>query len=668
MKQKIKNILGKMNINNLKKEIRFNFNNSVLVWCFVISCLINATFLRFVTVKNYFDIKPFLIDLGFLLLVGLVAFCFSTKKKKFTYLIIWSIILTAICTINSLYFTYYSSYASVSLLATSIFVVDVGDAINENVVQYKDFIFLWQPIFMFYIYYRLRKQINAESKNDRKKIVKQFSYLAVSILALCAIFTTPTEWGRFTKLWNRESVVLSFGIYTYQFNDVVQSLQPKLNNIFGHDNAYKVVTDYYNENKYTEQKNDYTGIFKGKNIIFIHAESMQAFTMDLTINGTEMTPNLNRLASEGMNFSNFYSEVGVGTSSDTEFTLNTSLMPTLNGTVFVNYFDREYITIPKLLKEKGYYTFSMHGNSADFWNRNVMHKNMGYDNFYSKEYYNIDETIGLGLSDKSFFRQTVPIIKEISETNQPFMATTIMLTNHTPFSDLDLMDEYPTTWTVNINGEEVTRNYLQGTVLGNYFRSVHYADQAIGEFIQELDDAGLLDNTVIVIYGDHDARIEQKYYDIFYNYDPYTDTILTEDADGYVKQNQYTYELNRRVPFIIWTKNQQYNVNVDTPMGMIDVLPTLGNMFGFHSEYQLGNDIFNLKDNTVVFTNGSYLTNKIYYNSQKSEIYSINGDAVDEDYIQSRSAKADKIIEVSNDIISFDLIKEIRQKKNLLNK
>lgn len=157
------------------------------------------------------------------------------------------------------------------------------------------------------------------------------------------------------------------------------------------------------------------------------------FAMDLTFNNKEVTPNLNKLANEGIFFSNFYSQVGVGTSSDAEFTFNTSLMPSTKGTVFVNYFDRDYISIPKLLKEQGYYTYSMHANTGEFWNRNTMHKSLGYDKFYNKDSYTIDETIGLGLSDKSFFRQSVDIMKQIKEEeNKPFYSLLIMLSNHTP--------------------------------------------------------------------------------------------------------------------------------------------------------------------------------------------------------------------------------------------
>ena len=393
---------------------------------------------------------------------------------------------------------------------------------------------------------------------------------------------------------------------------------------------------------------------------------MQTFPMKLIFNNEEVTPNLNKLASEGIFFNNFYSQVGVGTSSDAEFTFNTSLMPSNNGTVFVNYFDREYISIPKLLKQKGYYTYSMHANTGDFWNRNIMHKNLGYDKFYSKDSYVIDETIGLGLSDKSFFKQSVEIMKNIKNNEgEPFYGLLITLTNHTPFSDLELMDEYKTTIDVKINNQTITREYLNGTVMGNYLRSVHYADQAIGEFVDNLEKEGLLENTVLIIYGDHDARLDFDDFNLLYNYDPVTDKIKQKDDENYIEYNKYNYELDRKVPFIIWTKDKKFNLEVSTPMGMIDVLPTLGNMIGIHSDYQLGTDVLNKKtDNTVVFTDGSFLTSKIYYNSPQGEIYSINNEAISEDYIREKIEHSSQIIDISNNIISYNLIKEINDEQS----
>ena len=634
---------------------------------FIVSNLINGLVLRAITVSNGLSISPLLMDTLFLIIISLLSLLFK-RKKRGIFLIIMSIIFNLICIINSIYYHYYSSYASFSLLATAIFAKDVGDAIVENVLQVVDFIYVWQIIFIIICYINLKKRnyFKNDLKTTKKKITKGGLKLSTILLVISAIFMPLNAWGRLYKLWNREAVVMNFGIYIYQVDDLIQSLTPKLNSLFGEDNALKNVTEYYKKNKYENKTNEYTNIFKDKNVLVIHYESMQTFPMYLSFNDEEVTPNLNKLAKEGIFFSNFYSQVGVGTSSDAEFTFNTSLMPSTSGTVFVNYFDREYVAIPKLLKDQGYYTFSMHGNTGEFWNRNTMHKNLGFDKFYSKDSYIIDETIGLGLSDKSFYKQSIEKIKKVKEEQtKPYYGLMITLTNHTPFSDLELIDEYPTTIDVDINNKKITRDYLNGTMMGNYLRTVHYADEALGEFITSLDQKGLLEDTILVIYGDHDARLSYSDFNLLYNYDAKSDTIKKEKDKGYIEYNKYTYELDRKVPFIIWTKEKEYNIEVTTPTGMIDALPTLGNMLGVHSKYQLGKDIFNIKDgdNTVTFIDGSFLTSKIYYNAPRGEIYSINNEPITESYIKERAEHSSNLIEVSNDIISYNLITKIENMK-----
>ena len=658
-------------IKNFMKEHYVAFFKRIpLLFCFIITAWFNTLLLRIITVGNFYYFKPLFADLGMLFIFSSFMFLFKTDRRRKRYLIVLSVILSIICVIHSVYYTYYSSFASVSLLATSTFVVDVGDAVVEQVLRFTDLIYLWQPIFVYYYYFR-EKRRDKKIKVKDVDVSRRFSFLhmfltGAVILGVTSIFMTKVEWGRFGKMWNRESVVSSFGIYTYQINDIFQSWEPKINNLFGHDKAFKKVNDYYNERNNSFEKNDYSNIFEGKNVIVIHAESLQTFTLNKSFNDVEVAPNLNRISKEGIYFSNYYSQVGVGTSSDAEFTFSTSLMPSSNGTVFVNYFDRQYMSIQQSFKDKGYYVFSMHGNTGDFWNRATMHKNLGYDNFYSKSSFDIDETIGLGISDKSFFKQSVLKIKEISEKEKkPFYGTLITLTNHTPWSDLKLMDEYDVSWTVNIDGNDVKRDYLNGTILGDYLRSVHYMDQAIGLFIEEMDAAGLLDNTVIVIYGDHDARISKKNYNLMYNYDPYTDSILEEGDEGYRDYNEYEYRMDKKVPFIIWSKDKSLSKEIKTPTGMIDAAPILENLFGVRrNQYQLGHDVLGKKmtDNTVVFVDGSYVTDKIYYNGQNGEFYPINGEAVDREYINVNSSNADNMIDISNDIITYNLIKELENK------
>jgi len=486
---------------------------------------------------------------------------------------------------------------------------------------------------------------------------------------------TGTDLSRLYKQWNREYVVMKFGTYIYQTNDIIASLKPQISPLFGYDKAVKEFKEYYAENTDSKEENKYTDIYKGKNVIVIHGESLQNWLIGLEINGQEITPNLNKLTSEGLYFDNFYAQESVGTSSDSEFTFNTSLLPASSGTVFVSYWDRKYVATPSLIGDLDYYTFSMHANKGNFWNREVMHEQLGYDKFYYYDKdYEIDETIGLGLSDKSFFRQSVQKIKKIDEKYDKYYGLLIMLTNHTPFddiegySDLDLTYKYTRTNPETGEKTEVVNDFLEGTVLGNYIKSANYADAAIGELIDSLDNEGLLEDTVIVLYGDHDAKIQKSYYETYLNYDPETDGSLDEDDPNYKEFTKYDYELNRKVPFLIWTKENQEQKKVSSVMGMYDAMPTLGNMFGFSSEYALGHDIFNVKENIVAFPNGNWVTNKMYYDSQKGEGILIDENAIiSKDYIEENTEKVEKMVSVSNSIIVHDLIRKTEESEKIKN-
>ena len=673
MKEKLTNIKDKASktFKKIKEEhaIREAIKNNQLFIVFVLVCVINSTMLRFVTMptaENYLAIKPIIADTAIVIMIGSFSYLFK-NKKRYTYLLIWAIIFTAICMINSIYYTFYTSFASFSMLSLAQFIAPVGDAVVENVLQLKDLLYLIPLIFFIFFYHHLVKKdaFKKYSKPVRKKKWLHSLATGAIIMVVFVLSLTGLEVGRFMKQWNREYIVMRFGIYLYQGNDLVKSVQPKITAMFGYDKAKKSFEEYFADKKETaDYTNEYTNILEGRNVIVIHAESLQDVALNRTFNGQEVTPNLNRLIKEGLFFSNFYSQVSVGTSSDTELTFNTSLMPTQNGTAFVSYFDRTYNSIPKYMKEKGYYTFSMHANNADFWNRRTMHESLGYDKFYSKETYDVtsDNVIGLGLSDKEFFAQSIEKLKQINEEHEKFYGVLITLTNHTPFSDTDKYGEFDVDIKETITNEdgtttEISHPYLEGTKLGNYFKSVHYADAALGEFFTALDEAGLLENTVVILYGDHDARMPKADYVRMLNYDITTDSVKDEEDPTYQEFNSYHYELNRKVPLLIWTKDQVVQGEVDKVMGMYDVMPTLGNMLGFYNRYALGHDIFEVEgDNIVVFPNGNWLTDKVYYNSQKGEYMSLKEEVISDDYIRENNEYTETLLDISNNMIVFDLL------------
>lgn len=681
VKRGIDNIIKstKNYIKRVKTEhlIREYFKNNVLFMTFVITAVLNSTLLRFFcmsTLENFLSWKAILADTIVVTAIGAFGYLFK-PKNRFNYYISFNIFLTAICIINSVYYTFYTSFASVSMLSLTQYIGDVGDAVVENVLQLKDMIYIVSPIILTVVHLKLKKKSyykKIELKSDRKKrMIKTLSCSAI-MLVVFLVTLTSLDISRFVKQWNKEYIVMRFGIYIYQANDLVISVQPKINSMFGYDKARKEFEEYFAEEK-PVTTNQYTNMFAGKNVIAIHAESMMTNAMYITFNGQEVTPNLNKIARSGLFFSNFYSQVSVGTSSDSELTYNTTLMPTKSGTAFVSYSDKTYISTPKLLGEKGYYTFSMHANTAAFWNRQTMHKSLGYDRFYSKVDYQVDKEniIGLGLSDKSFFAQSIEKIKKIDEEHENWYGLLIMLSNHTPFSDVDKYGEFPVDIVETITNEQgveeqITYPYMEGTKLGNYFKSLHYADSALGEFMAGLEANGLLEDTIVVIYGDHDARLSRKEYEKLYNYKFDTKEFIDEDDENYREYDSYQYELGRKVPFIIWSKdmeNKGINREISNVMGMYDVMPTLGNMLGFNNKYSLGHDIFEVgENNIVVFPNGNWVNNKMYYNSQKAAYLSLSDQPITEEEITKNSEYANKLLDISNNIIVFDLLNEDNNK------
>ena len=662
-------------IQRVKTEhlIREYFKNNVLFITFVITSVLNSTLLRFFcmhTVENFLSWKAVLADLVVVTAIGAFGYLFK-PKNRFNYYMSFNIFLTAICIVNSVYYTFYTSFASISMLSLTQYIGDVGDAVVENVLQLKDMVYILSPIVLTIVHLKLKKKSyykKIELKSERKKRAFKTLSFSATLLFIFLVTMTSLDVSRFVKQWNKEYIVMRFGIYIYQANDLIISVQPKINSMFGYDKAHKEFVEYFAEER-PMSNNQYTNMYAGKNVIAIHAESMMTNAMYLTFNGQEVTPNLNKIARSGLFFSNFYSQVSVGTSSDSELTYNTTLMPTKSGTAFVSYSDKTYISTPKLLGEKGYYTFSMHANTAAFWNRQTMHKSLGYDRFYSKVDYEIDKenVIGLGLADKSFFQQSVQKLKKIDAEHDNWYGVLIMLTNHTPFSDIDKYGEFPVDiveTVINEQGieEQITHPYMEGTKLGNYFKSLHYADAALGEFVTELEANGLLEDTIIVIYGDHDARLSRKEYEKLYNYNFDTKQFIDEDDENYRKYDSYQYELGRKVPFIIWSKDMEskgINKEISNVMGMYDVMPTLGNMLGFNNKYALGHDIFEIgENNIVVFPNGNWVTNKMYYNSQKAAYLSLSEQVITEEEISKNSEYANKLLDVSNNIIVFDLLNE----------
>lgn len=290
------------------------------------------------------------------------------------------------------------------------------------------------------------------------------------------------------------------------------------------------------------QYEDLYGILEGKNIIVIHYESLERFVLDSSFYGKEITPNLNRILDSSINFT-VKEQVREGTSSDTELMFNTGLYPTLKGSAFMSYGENTYFSLPKLLKEDGYETMTIHGDEAKFWNRDVVYPSLGIDKYVDESLFEDKRYSGLGILDESLFTQS---LKEIEKTDSPFYAYIMSVTSHTPFN---IEEEYRF---LGIPGEDADAGYLE---------SMHYTDHYLGEFYDSLEEKGILEDSAIIIFGDHEGI--HKYHE----------SSLPEN--------------NGEIPFIVSIPGME-GFEVDQLGGQVDMLPTLLYLLGVEKDVYSG--------------------------------------------------------------------------------
>ncbi len=295
-----------------------------------------------------------------------------------------------------------------------------------------------------------------------------------------------------------------------------------------------------------------------KNVILLIVESLESFPIGNSLNGTEITPNLNRLMKDEpcLYAPHVVPQVSGGHSSDAQLIFNAGMLPPHTGAACFRYARNSYFTLAKALKEKGYNTHTMLGGNASFWNQGVLTKQLGYDDLIAVDQYNCDEYYEMGLSDSTFLAQSVEKLKAFK---QPFMAQMITLSSHDPYK---LPND---------------RIYLKVPAdcpadMAAYLNAVHYVDQCVGRFVDGLRSNGLLSKSVLIITGDHDCTKRQP-------------------AQWRVYAKRWNVE-TALTPFIVVNGNRQKHY---TPvMGQIDIYPSLISILGLQ-KYQwhgLGTSIF----------------------------------------------------------------------------
>jgi phosphoglycerol transferase MdoB-like AlkP superfamily enzyme len=487
-----------------------------------------------------------------------------------------------------MYYKYYGVIATYHALQQADKVTKVGESTYSLITPYYLFIFVDVVFFLFLMFRPKYISLWKERGSVRMSRPVLTVITAVS-LGLCLFNIWPNH-ASMNEIKKAESMgILNYEVYTL-FADTTEKEELI--------DSKEITQTAVNELKgiTVPEAPQYFAADKGKNLIVVQMESFQNFLIGLTIDGQEVTPNINKLVKENTYFNNFYTNAGQGTTSDAEFVVNTSFyVPKNEPATSSNYMDKSVPSLPSLLKLNGYNTYTFHTNSVEFWNRKDLYKAVGFDKYYDQSFYGDDDHIAFGSSDEVLFAKTVPELAALDAKENPFYAMVISMSAHHPFRIPE--EKYKMT---------LPEQY-EGTLLGDYIRSQNYADYAMGQFLDELKASGVWDDSLVVFYGDHQGV------------PLYT---LGDDEKDWMQEligHEYGYTDMFNIPFIVHSPSGTLPAVIGHTGGQVDVLPTVANLLGVSVQNQLhfGEDLFNQETNLLpvrhFLPTGSFINDSSIY-------------------------------------------------------
>ena len=627
----------------MKKYINKNILlNTIINFTFLILIEIIFKIVNFYNLIDYSSIRILISSFLLSFIIGNLEYFINKKLHKYI-----NIILIFISSIYALAETGFNNFIGVYMsLGTSSQLGAVMDYIREFILSFKwYYYFLLLPSILMVLYYIFinKKIINkyniSMSKNNYKLLNKRLyvKKLSLSILILCMFSNlylltiyVPFMQNKLQtvsnkKLFKSPSIpsiaVKQFGITTFGILDVNNYFFPakvseeyKIENEsnkyakenttrkFDDTNWNNLIDNETNETLNTLNKyfinndisdiNNYTGMFKDKNLIVIMLESVN----DIIIN-KEDYPNFYKMYSEGWHWKNNYSPRNSCSTGNNEMSGMTSLFSIYNTCTANNYRKNTYFeAIFNLFNNKGYNTFSAHDYTEHYYYRNEIHTNMGSNAYYGVEKLGIEYSsiYKNWASDEDFMNKVLELIDNVDNKN--FMAWLTTVSSHQPY------------YYSSIEGDKYLSLYEDmdiRTDLKRYKSKLKILDNALGILLNGLEEKGILDDTVIVMYGDH------------YPYGLSTDTINTVlDYDTNVD-----YE-NERVPFVIYN-NSIESKEFESYTSYINILPTVANLFDLDYDPRLymGSDLLSKDyESMVIFADGSWKNEYAYYNASRSSI------------------------------------------------
>ena len=510
--------------------------------------------------------------LGFVLLFYAFGYTLSNNRQTIFYIILntlFSILLLA----DLWYFRANRDFLGLkNILVSGTFNPSNLSLINPKIIDVVFFIDIILIIARFSI-----KRVSIVQKRSIPKFSSSFgvsiaiiiaSVICIDIFKLSSYSTASIS----TTQWNPAETITAAGPISYHLQEASKSIN-RLISKPSSDDVSEIET-WLNYNKENLPDNEYKGLFKGKNVIFLQIESLENFIIGQKANDKEIAPFLTKLSKESLYFTNIYEQNNGGDSIDCDFLINSSTFTLGDQITGLNYGDNIYPnSLPRLFDNLGYKTITSHAENYAAFNWSELHKNaFGVNTLWSLDDYNNDEAIGYGISDRTFLNQLSEKLKNIQ---QPFFFQSPTLSSHGPF---EIGKQYR---------ELGLPKEIDESKLGGYFESIHYTDAQIKMFFEKLDQAGILNNTVVVMYGDHTGV--HKYYN-------------NEIKDLNYEGNWWK-EYDHKIPLIIYTPNMKPSI-IKASGGQSDFLPTIAYLMGIDkSQYEntsMGRVLVNTNRNSTI--------------------------------------------------------------------
>ena len=555
-------------------------------------------------------------------------------KNKFAYIylnIVYAVV-TFIIYSDFLYYSYSTNLLSFYQIENIKYSDEIGNGLTY-IIDISNLLVFWIDNILLLLFSVISYRYTNKTvyKNRKLKAILIFSIVLLNVVVIIGSVNDVYE----SRICNKSLIVQGSSIYYYHYED----LKDYLSNMFikGQVDEEKLMAIY---NKNIDEKDlttEYTGIAKDYNVIILQLESLNEYIIGKTVNGKEITPNLNRFFNNNIYCSNMYNQ-GLGTTADSEFEMENSMYPLENGYVFQKYYVNAWKDIYTTLRKNGYYTSFMHPNNSTYWNREEVY-NVGYniDEYNDiKKFPNIEQA-GAFYSDEGFYEEAVNIMNSYEGK---FCTTLVSVTTHVPFS-LDGISDLENKLTITKQDVEKYNDEL----FENYIISCNFSDYAFGKFIEKLEETGLMDKSILIVYSDHGEGLIGK------------NEIKSLYEDNGMDYNDFEYFVKDvHVPFGIKIPNLDKKINIQRAVSKIDIKPTILDLLEIKDDFSIGSSIFSRKNYSFIKGLG-YITSDIYCINEKfydkNTLQEINGN----EYLVSLLKKMEDEIYLSDTIIKNNLLK-----------